>query len=109
MGINEIIAHVDLDVIKRNAAETVVLRSIQRGRCVLQTVRDVTFVLVTTILQLSAAMIGILMRVHRIVDKQVVDTKIDENDELRGQWRQILIVTKVQMTNYSLNLQLICR
>ena len=48
MGINIIIAHIDLDVIKRNAAETVVLRSIQREKCVLQTVRDVTFVLVKT-------------------------------------------------------------
>ena len=76
-----IIAHIDIDVIKRNAADTVVLRSIQRENCVLQTVRDVTFVLVTTILQLSADMIGILMRVvHRIVDNQV-DTKIDENDD----------------------------
>ena len=71
-------ALIDLGVINRNDVETVVLRFIQRGRCALQTVRDVTFVLVSTILHLFSGMTGILMRVHRIVDNQVVDTKIEK-------------------------------
>ena len=82
-------ALIDAGVIKRNNVGTVVLGLTQRGRCALKTVRDVTLVLLTTILQLSMGMTGILMRVHRIIDNQVVDTKSTKNDEIRGQWRQI--------------------